>query len=449
MTKKLFAAISIAVLAITGCSDKNMERQDPEDAKTYFINAAENTMKDLDAANFTEAFAFIDSTIVALDESDAPDSLRKVMGRTLKGLLTVKKDTTVRKYKAVVVPDNIMDIRYTRNGLFSLSAFNNLYTVDAKGNCTVADSKALSVVLNNSKLGKIELTITKSSKETYVKLHEQVNDTTDYDLFKDVKYGQVGRFMIEDGVIAVKVPENIKLTATLNGKEIVSTTVNAHLDVDGALMYNSEYDMDVIRKAKGSLSFTFAAAGYKMGLEQAAVDTKDAKIKIAVYKGKKTLVAVEGKVKGYQIIKNAIDKTKAVKVMPKKYGFNAESASVNVNIHDEVHAKVNVDWETIGKFMSFDPAKKTQAEVDAFLNGINEEIEAGVYFADDTKQADVILQAVKKDGSYSLIPCLQFTKDESIYTLEEYFTSKEFTDVILEGMQLMSDFMAIMPNFGE
>lgn len=443
MTKKFFIALSISALAICGCSEKNMDRQDPEDAKKYFVDAAQNTIKELDASNFTQAFEFIDSSIVAITKSDAPDSLKKVMKRAVKALGTTKKDTTFRDYKGVSY-SKYMDVRVYEDVLFDLSAFNNLYTVDAKNKCTVANSNSLSLVLNNSKLGKIDFTVTKSSKETYVKIFKSENDTTRYGSTYLDKYGYVYQYVIKDGLIAVKVPENIKLTASLNGKEIGSIQINANLDVNDALFYNETPDLDVIAAAKGNISINVKLSGYSVAIDRIGADTQKAYFTTSIKKGRKTLLAVDGVVEGYKVTERTLP-VKSIARKVAKFDFDADNVSINVNIHDDVQAEAKCKWAILDTLMAYSPSGATEAKVKSFVNLVNTGVESGIYFGDNTKQAEFILQYKMEGKDIKLIPCIQFTKDESIYTMEEYFTSTEFMHVAVDAMKLAQDFMAVLP----
>ncbi len=445
MKKAFVTALSLAALIVAGCSDeKNMEPQTPEDSKEFFKSNAENVLNAISASDFKTVSAFIDSTAYAGDVSDLPDSLSKVMRRALKALKNEESDTTYRidPVKAIA-GTKVQTINITKATVYSLSAFTGKYTVDAKGNCTVEKSDDLSIELNNSKLGKLGIKITKSDKYTAVKYAIFDNDTT-YTNY----YNNMMTYKIYNGYIVVEVPKEVELVATIDGKDICSVKLTAELDTEDGWVKNGTPDYEKVLASTGKMSMMVSAAGYEMGFSNVSVDGKNGLASFSLKKDNKCIIDVNAAVKGYsfEVDDEKVKSTTAIeKIMP-RVSASVENLALSVNLMDEIQVKaaVSVDDLIEAYTKSITSSELDDESIAAIIEEMNSTYEVGVYFGDNTKQAEIAL--MKAEGKNKAIPCIEFVSDGSKYTLEEYFTSEEFQSVITMAKVVAYDFMNIMPK---
>lgn len=423
--------------------DKPIEPVKPDDKtvmtsqeqKQYLETVAKEFMNTIPSKDFKEMSdlgKYISDVYAQQYEWDAVETWGEdIMNELLQA--TDTKDTETddwgytyiyTNYKALIQASNFTGHFTARNGKWNLTQANDLQFI-------FADENGKECVLKLKTSGNVK------------KVHMfNIDDWTDYDSYYDEEANRYYSTEYYDRTAyTLGVPENIEVTLSRGGSNMVKTAVK--IDLNG--ISNEEFDL-----SKGNLSLSCTTEfdnGYKLDVSKVTyTGNKDVSVTTKLSKGDKSLVsiAVASDLSGIPscnisaFTESDEDYDEDEEDEEDEYkDANAKNAFVKIDIIGKLQMQGKIT--DVKKFSNYldnaDENDENEARFKSYINQANGMMDMGIFYdGKSVKQADVQFEPFMEGNSYYSYwycePVLKFQDGSSYSTFEAFFNETDFKSVI-------------------
>ena len=328
-------------------------------------------------------------------------------------------------------------------GTLLASQFTGHFTA-SNGRWTRTDASDLQFIFNDQNGSQCVLKLATSGKVTYIhspKIKEK--DRKYYSDYIDNKYVYTTDYTYDTYDLTIGVPEQIEVTLTQGGAQLVKTTVKfdiSNMQGNEFVLSNSNLTVGVVINLSNGYEFNVSQVAYKAN-ESAAVN-------FAMSKSGSTLLslAVASNVSGlpsytFSNVDNARSKDFS--------NVNGTNAVAKIDVLGKVQIQGTVsDIRKLSDYIEMsEEYRYDEAQYKSYINQANSLIDLNVYYDNNsTKQATIKLEAFAKQSSWSsqvkwkAEPIMLFYDGSSYSTLSAFFNENDFNQSVNTFKSLVQSF---------
>lgn len=482
----LFSISFISFVLLTACQDQDVEQKkavavtNPRDVKDYLIATGMELSDKIDAEDHRKTLKLLSDLIDKYQDYDSRvfddylDDLSDEYGfddsnfapiRVLDPIVEYLQDETcgsaTRAGKDIIKHTIVFSKLY---GKFTADDSKKTFTFDN----TVKDR--LEIELYDNVGNPVVIVLSGSSKTTC--LHCTITDTE-----KEYVDGSLSEMSVNSHDFTVHVPEMITLNITQNRNSIVDVKLSSSLELDAVIDYEYDdywetyyysywIDYDELLNTLSvdfsnvDVSIQIDVDGY-CAMAGVSFSTSQARLENSMTINGEFIYSFNALVSGN--FSNIDDNIQALFNSPEPeedisdilYDINL-NANIDINVLNKVTANLSSDNLSNLYDASYDLDEALESgrksSIESNVTKVNNAFSSALYLnGSKEKTAHVAIDYFREDDdydpSYYVEPILVFSKDQSSYRFEEYFTEKSFSKLIDAYDEIVNDFEDLFDRY--